>query len=139
MDRSQPRTEHGLTLIEALLAVALTAVLASIAWPSYREQVAKGRRVNAQAMLYGSAQFMERFRTENHRYDQDLGGNALVLPDNLRESADGAYLLQANPLEREQYTLHATPKAAQAGDRCGTFTLSHTGARGAAQPDCWRR
>lgn len=72
--------------------------------------MAKGRRVNAQAMLYGAAQFMERFRTENHRYDQDLGGNALVLPDNLRESADGAYLLQATPLSASNTPCTQHPK-----------------------------
>lgn len=139
MDRTHPRTTRGFTLIEALVAMALAAILASLAWPSYREQVAKGRRVNAQAMLFGAAQYMERFYTENHRYDQDLSGKAVALPDNLRQTADGAYTLQVIAPERERYTLSATPKAAQASDRCGTLSISHTGAKQASQPDCWRR
>lgn len=139
MDRTHPRKTSGFTLTEVLVAMALAAILASLAWPSYREQVAKGRRVNAQATLFGAAQFMERFYTENHRYDQDLSGKAVALPDNLRQTVDGAYTLQVITPDRERYTLRATPKTPQVSDRCGTLSLSHTGATQASQPDCWRR
>ena len=46
------------------------------------------------------------------------------------------------------YTLTAVPKGAQTGDKCGTYTLSNTGVRGAAgkksgesgyNPDCWSK
>ncbi|WP_274381735.1 hypothetical protein [Massilia cavernae] len=37
----------------------------------------------------------------------------------------------------EKFTLQAVPANAQAGDRCGTLTLSSTGAQTAAVSGCW--
>jgi type IV pilus assembly protein PilE len=139
MELTKPRRQRGFTLIEALLAVAMAAILASIALPSYREQVAKSRRLSAQARLYSAAQFMERYHTENHRYDQNTAGQAVTLPAPLQQTEDGAYTLRVLTPDRDSYTLFATPSAAQLNDRCGVFRLSHTGLQGASQPDCWRR
>ena len=139
MDRTKPLSFRGFTLIEALLAVAIAAILASIALPSYREQVAKSRRLGAQAKLYSAAQFMERYYTGNHRYDQDATGQAIALPTPLQQTEDGAYALRVLTPDRDSYTLMATPAAAQLNDRCGVLSLSHTGLQGASQPDCWRR
>ena len=139
MDRTKPRRLRGFTLIEAMLAVAIAAILASIALPSYREQVAKGRRLSAQARLYSAAQFMERFYAENHRYDQNAAGQAVALPVPLQQTENGAYTLRLRTPDRNSYTITATPAAAQLNDRCGVFSLSHTGLQAASQPDCWRR
>lgn len=139
MELTKPRRQRGFTLIEALLAVAIAAILASVALPSYREQVAKSRRLSAQARLYSAAQFMERYYTENHRYDQDTTGRAVALPAPLQQTEDGAYTLRVLTPDRDSYTLFATPAASQLNDRCGVFSLSHAGLQGASQPDCWRR
>ena len=139
MDQPPIHSAQGFTLIEAMVAVALVAILSSLALPSYREHVAKGRRLNAQATLYSAAQFMERFYTENHRYDRDTSGRAVTLPDALRQTADGSYALSVSTTGRDSYSVQANPRAAQTGDRCGAFTLTHTGAIAAAQLDCWRR
>jgi len=48
------------------------------------------------------------------------------------------YDLTIQAATASSYTIAAAPKNAQAGDTCGTLTLTHTGARGAAQADCWR-
>ena len=50
----------GFTLIEVMIVVALIALLATIAMPSYQDSIRKSRRADAKAALVQLAQFMER-------------------------------------------------------------------------------
>jgi type IV pilus assembly protein PilE len=132
----------GFTLVELMIVVAIVAILTAIAYPSYTEHVRKSRRADAQSVMLEAAQFMERFHTENNRYNQDTGGAAVVLPMYLRQAPkDGAtkyYDLTLTPAPTQTaYTITATP--IKAGDRCGTMRLAHTGVKTASQTDCWRR
>ena len=51
---------RGFTLIELMIVVAIVAILAAIAYPSYREHVVKSRRATAQSCLLEMAQFEAR-------------------------------------------------------------------------------
>ena len=62
----------GFTLIELMIVVVVIAILAAIAYPSYREQVRKTRRSEAQAKLMEILQNQERFYTTNNTYTTDL-------------------------------------------------------------------
>lgn len=149
--KSAPKTNRqrgrgmtlGFTLIEMMIAVVVAVVLVAIAFPSYREQVRKSRRADAQAVLLEAAQFLERFHTENGRYDQNIGGTAVSLPTVLQEAPKGSgvklYNISVSAVAQQTYTLQAVPKNAQAGDRCGTMTVNHLGTTAAAAADCWRR
>jgi type IV pilus assembly protein PilE len=138
----QPRS-RGFTLIEIMITIAIVGIIAAIALPSYRESIAKGRRTDAQAALNEAAQFMERFYTENARYDQTVAGVAVALPAGLTSTPRGAvaghYAIGIPTVARESYTLRAVPQNSQVGDRCGNMTLTHTGVRAASMADCWRR
>jgi type IV pilus assembly protein PilE len=137
------RRQAGLTLIELMVAMAVSAILLSVAYPSYLEQVRKGRRADAQAVLLEAAQFMERYATENMRYDRNPAGTDIALPASLakapKEGASKYYDISLQAVAQNSYTLRAVPVGGASTDRCGTLTLSHTGARTAAQADCWRR
>ena len=63
---------HGFTLVELMITVAILGILIAITIPSYREQVAKGRRSQAKAVLLQAQQWMERFYSENYRYDKNM-------------------------------------------------------------------
>jgi type IV pilus assembly protein PilE len=63
------RPGRGFTLIELLVAVAIVAILAAIAYPSYRSQISKTRRADAESVLMQAAQFMERTYTESGSYN----------------------------------------------------------------------
>ena len=54
-----------------MIVVAIVAILAAIAYPSYRDQIERTRRADAQAVLMQAAQFMERIYTENGCYNPD--------------------------------------------------------------------
>ncbi|MDJ0806325.1 MAG: type IV pilin protein [Gammaproteobacteria bacterium] len=129
----------GFTLIELVIVVAIIGILAAIAYPSYLAQTRDARRSDGQAALAELAQFMERFYTENNRYDEDLAGNAVALPfaEAPKDGSIKYYDLELQAVAVNTFTLRAVPIAggAQDGDDCGTMTLTNTGAR--TPVDCW--
>lgn len=61
-------THRGFTLIELMIVVAVVAILAAIAYPSYRDSVLKGRRAEGRAALAELLQQEERYMTQNNCY-----------------------------------------------------------------------
>lgn len=137
------RRQAGFTLIEVMVVVAIAAILVSVAYPSYLDQVGRSRRADAQAVLMQAAQFLEGFHTENMRYDQNSAGVALALPARLAQAPlDGAtkyYDVSVRTVAAQRYQLQAVPKGSQLHDRCGSLTLDHTGLKAATLSDCWAR
>ena len=65
----RPLSRHaGFTLIELMIVVALVGVLASVAYPSYREYVNKSRRAEARVALMETLQQQERYMSQHNTY-----------------------------------------------------------------------
>ena len=143
--RGKPAS-RGFTLIELMIVVAVVAILAAVAYPSYLTHVQKTRRATATGCLTELAQWMERNYTTCLRYDKTGAGCATDLDSaglpalSCRADLGAAYAFSftANPTT-SAYTLQVVPGGPQASDtRCGTLTLTQTGARGAASSSgCW--
>jgi prepilin-type N-terminal cleavage/methylation domain-containing protein len=58
----------GFTLIELMITVAIVAILATIALPSYRDYVIRGRLVDATNTLSATRARMEQFYQDNRTY-----------------------------------------------------------------------
>lgn len=58
----------GFTLIELMIAVAVVAILAAIAMPSYQGYVQRSARANLQSDLMTAASRMERLKAQNFTY-----------------------------------------------------------------------
>ena len=118
--RGRKKLSQGLSLIELMIALAVIAIISSLAYPSYQNQLADARRTDAQAVLMEAAQYMERFYTENNRYDQDTSGTAVALPAQLTEAPRDAgtkfYDIAVQTASASSYRLRATSKNDQAGD-----------------------
>ena len=62
----------GFTLIELVIAVAIVAILAAIAIPSYQAHAMKARRSDGQAFLLNIQSRMERHMFDNEVYPSSL-------------------------------------------------------------------
>ncbi|HEX6635970.1 MAG TPA: type IV pilin protein [Usitatibacter sp.] len=62
------RTQRGFTLIEVMVTVAIVAILAAIALPSYRDYITRGRIPEATGGLADARVKMEQFFQDHRTY-----------------------------------------------------------------------
>ncbi|MFJ3483594.1 type IV pilin protein [Pseudomonas sp. NPDC090202] len=118
---------RGFTLIELMVTVAIVAILAAVALPSYTRYVQRGYRSEGLAMLNDAVARMERFYAQNNSYAAtNLAGIGITNAN----SASGRYTLSftATPTATA-YSLQVAPQGAQATDTCGTLSITQDGTR----------
>ncbi|MEW5769534.1 MAG: type IV pilin protein [Pseudomonadota bacterium] len=146
-----------MTLIELLVTVAIVAILAGIAVPSYQEYIRRANRADAKSVLLETAQFLERNYTTNgcyHRTDASCTTAAATAPGNVTlpysqspRSGTAKYAIAVSysttaPCTLGQcFSLTATPTGGYADPDCGTLGLTQAGAQSSSSgtaADCWQ-
>jgi type IV pilus assembly protein PilE len=142
--------QHGFTLLELLVTMAIVGILTAIAWPGYGAILRRAQRDEARLALLG-IQYAEELRYQNllaygDRLAEPLARGGLGLAE---RSSGGNYRLAVELRnDGQRYLASARPVAQgrQSGDRaCALLTIDEAGLRTAADADgrdttalCWR-
>ncbi len=138
------RSGQGFTLIELMITVAVVAILASIAVPSFRDYVVRSKRAEGKAALLDAAQGVERHFTNNNTYPSSLA-TAGVRTHSGDSAAKGAYTLSiaagTTGALTSSFVITATPANGHADAKCGNLSIDQLGRKGKTGTltleECW--
>ncbi len=113
----------GFSLIELLIVLAITGILAAFAYPSYLHYIVRAHRIEAQTALFDLANRLERNYSETNRYQQEIASDLLTTV---------WYALSITQATDSYFELQATPIGSQAKNDtlCQSLTLNSQGVKG---------
>ncbi|SFS19192.1 type IV pilus assembly protein PilE [Dyella sp. OK004] len=121
---------HGFTLVELMIVVAVIAILAAVAIPSYGRYAYRARRVDGKELLLRIANAQERYYATFNRYGAltDIGYT------NPAPSEKGYYsvTIATSASAAQAYTATASPAGVQVKDVCKQLSITNAGVK---QPD----
>lgn len=132
------RKHFGFTLIELLIAIAVLAIIVTIATNSYLSHIRKSRRTEALTTLLSMQLAEEHWRTYNTTY-----GSLAQVWSNVQYTTNNYYQLSISGNTATGYTLTATAQGGQANDTesgtsCATLTLTVSNGTITKSPSsCW--
>ncbi len=137
--------QTGLTLMEALLVLAVTGLLAALALPVYENHLLRGRRMEARLELMEVAAEQERYHARNGSYAADawpLRSPTVSGRRRLTRNRHYEIAVQACPGQNlsQCFIAIARGQGKQAADECAELSLDSKGVRGAGGGEtghCW--
>jgi type IV pilus assembly protein PilE len=141
------RHYFGVTLIELMIVIAVVAILASVAFPTYQESILKSRRAEGRAAVMATLLQQERYMTQNNTY-LAFTATASNVPfkqysgDNL---ANSAYVISSSACTTATASINScvnvTATPIQADAAAGSLTADSNGGKTCTGTDtskCWK-
>ena len=135
----------GMTLVELVIVLAISAILLGIAYPVYVDYATRARRAEAISVLQVIALAQERYYAVQSQYATKLADLSIRHIDSIGLSEHGFYQLAlSEPTDNQTFLATATATGVQAQDQaCQQFWLDQLGQRGATDQagqtstGCW--
>jgi type IV pilus assembly protein PilE len=131
----------GFTLAELMIVVAIVAILASIAYPSYRQYVIRSNRSEVQQFMMDIANREEQFLLDTRIYGTcclptvNPSELNMTIPSRIQQFYAVAVAVN-NAATPPSYTITATPVSGTMQASDGTLTLNSQGIKSPA--DKWK-
>jgi len=131
---------QGITLLELMIVVVIIGIMATIAYPNYREYAARAKRNEARAALLQIATNQERHYLQNNTYTADMTDLGFAAAANV-VTETGSYRINVDAANANDFTATATYlNADNEAGTCATFQIDGRGAKTSApETDCWTR
>lgn len=131
---------QGVTLMELMIVVVIISILTAVAYPSYRQYVAKAKRNEAMAALLKIATLQERWYLQNNTYTTDMTNLGFGTATNHLTGSE-SYLVSVTSATANDFSATATwQMGGDEANKCNSFTIDGRGNR-TSEPytDCWSR
>lgn len=134
--------QHGFTLIELMITVAIIGILAAIAFPSYIQYITRSNRAATQGYMLEVSGMQQRYLLDARAYAADLPTLNASAPSNVAQN----YTIQTAPKAGTTppgFTVTATPINNQLArdTKCAILTIDETAAKTASGSGgvsaCW--
>lgn len=116
----------GFSLLELMMVLAITSIIAGLIYSNYSDRVLRARRLDGKISLMDLAQKIERLSLSEHTYKFNPKINN-SLP---KQSINGWYLLSILEASDQSFTVQARPIPSQKDIQCEAFTLNQVGHKG---------
>lgn len=142
--------QHGFTLIELMITVAIIGILAAVAYPSYTSYIVRANRSAAQSFMFAVNNKQEQYMLDARKYAAgstaltDMGMTVpadvssrytITVACTMPTAVGNCTALAGAPT----YLITGLPIGTQLVNdtKCGTLTLSNLGDKMPATSGCW--
>lgn len=132
------RTLRGFTLIELMVVIAIIAILASVAVPSYRNYILRGKLAEAGSQLSATRVKMEQWFQDNRSYCADSASCPGACPTSALPSSGKYFTYNDSDTTCSATTYKITAKGVTAQGTGGFwFTVNETNVKQTVKADPW--
>jgi type IV pilus assembly protein PilE len=135
------RHMQGVTLMELMVVMVIIGILAAVAYPNYRDFVARAKRNEAKAALLQIATNQERYYLNNNTYTSDMTDLGFAVAGDFKTETGSYNIDVANGADSNTYSATASYLlGGKESAACLTFSINATGAKTSLPyTDCWTR